>query len=103
MMPDGLVSSLKSRREFLDLLSYLFAIQAGGPLRAEDLKPSPEQLNVKDDTVNLNHAKIIQKVEDRKQKRGRTPAVVAAPSAMHSNHSSPNVTRACPDMRGELP
>ena len=31
MMPEGLVSSLKSQAEFLDLMSYLFAIQAGGP------------------------------------------------------------------------
>ncbi len=71
MMPEGLASSLKSPREFLDLLSYLFDIQAGGFPRAEELKPSPEQLIVEDDTVHLNHANIIRQVEDGKLKRGQ--------------------------------
>ncbi len=70
MMPEGLVSSLKSQAEFLDLMSYLFAIQAGGPSRAEELKPSPEQLVPRDDTANLDHAKIIEQVERGKLKRG---------------------------------
>ncbi len=70
MMPDGLVSTLKSQAEFLDLVSYLFAIQAGGPTRADELKPSPEQLVGTDDTVDLNHATIIEQVENGKLKRG---------------------------------
>lgn len=71
MMPDGLVATLKSEREFLDLLSYLFAIQDGGPAAAEVLKPSREQLVVQDDTANLNHSRILRKAEDGNQKRGR--------------------------------
>ncbi len=59
MMPDGLVASLTSERDFLDLLSYLFAIQEGGPARQQELQPSPEELLAKDDTANLNHARII--------------------------------------------
>lgn len=71
MMPEGLVSSLRSEREFLDLLSYLFAIQEGGPGKADELKPLAERLVVRDDTVNLNHAKIIQKVESGNLERGQ--------------------------------
>ncbi|WP_146514795.1 DUF6797 domain-containing protein [Rubripirellula amarantea] len=71
MMPAGLVATLKSPREFLDLLSYLFAIHEGGRKRADELKPTPEQLIPKDDTINLDHAKIIRQVENRKLNRGK--------------------------------
>ncbi len=71
LMPEGLVSTLKSQREFFDLLSYLFAIQSGGPARAEQLQPSAEQLMPKNDTINLNHAKIIRQVEKGKLKHGQ--------------------------------
>lgn len=71
MMPEGSVASLKSQSEFLDLLSYLFAIHKGGPEKADELKPSAELLKVKDDTANLNHAKIIQKIEGGKSNRGQ--------------------------------
>lgn len=71
MMPDGLVSTLKSPREFLDLLSYLFAIQEGGSERAEALMPAADELVLRDDTMNLDHAKIIRAVEKGKLKRGK--------------------------------
>lgn len=71
MMPPGLVSTLKSPREVLDLLSYLFEIHDGGAQRANELKPTADQLVPKDDTINLNHAQIIRRAENGKLKRGR--------------------------------
>ncbi|WP_417733051.1 hypothetical protein [Rosistilla oblonga] len=64
MMPAGLVATLKSPREFLDLISYLFAIHEGGRQRADELQPTAEQLIPEDDTLNLNHAKIIRRAEN---------------------------------------
>lgn len=58
MMPDGLVSVLGSYGEFLDLVSYISAVAKGGASRAADLKPPPEQLLIKDDTQDLDHAGI---------------------------------------------
>lgn len=71
MMPEGLVSTLKSPREFLDLLSYLFAIEEGGRQRDLALMPAADELVPSDDTSNLNHAKIIQTVEKGSLKRGK--------------------------------
>lgn len=71
MMPAGLVATLRSPREFLDLLSYLLAIHEGGPARADELKPTAEQLVPKDDTINLNHAQIIRRAENGNQRRGK--------------------------------
>ncbi|MDA0659545.1 MAG: c-type cytochrome [Planctomycetota bacterium] len=71
MMPEGLAASLKSQRELLDLLSYLFEIHKGGPETADQLKPSAELLIVTDDTANLNHAQIIRKAESGKSNRGQ--------------------------------
>lgn len=71
MMPEGLVATLNSPREFLDLISYLLAIHEGGRERADALKPTAEQLIPKDDTINLNHAQIIRRAENGKLKRGK--------------------------------
>jgi putative heme-binding domain-containing protein len=71
MMPDGLVSTLKSPREFLDLLSYLFAIGEGGRERAEALMPAADELVPVDDTMNLDHAKIIRTTGKKNLKRGK--------------------------------
>ncbi len=62
MMPDGLISAIQKERSFLDLASYLMEIAKGGQQRASELKPTPEQLVMKDDTGNLNHAAILQKL-----------------------------------------
>jgi len=66
MMPDGLVATLKSPREFYDLVSYLSAITKGGPDRAKELQPAPEQLVVIDDTGNIAHAKILSSFKENK-------------------------------------
>ena len=73
MMPDGLVNSLRSLPEFLDLASYVFEVARGGKTRAAELEPSPEELVVQDDTKDLNHAAIIrQTTKPRELRAGET-------------------------------
>lgn len=38
-MPAGLVNNLKDRQQFLDLMSFLFAVSEGGETRLNELKP----------------------------------------------------------------
>ena len=57
MMPDGLVGSLANQGDFLDLVAYVTTIARGGRDTADRLKPSPEQLEIHDDSVNLDHAR----------------------------------------------
>ncbi|WP_436298389.1 DUF6797 domain-containing protein [Stieleria mannarensis] len=65
MMPEGLVGSLGDQRDFLDLVRYITEVAAGGRDRAAALKPSPQQLAVKDDSVDLDHAGIIKGMRSR--------------------------------------
>lgn len=65
MMPEGLVATLKNQGEFYDLASYIFNVVHGGARRAAELKPSAEELIVKDDTQNLDHAGILQHLNQR--------------------------------------
>ncbi len=65
MMPDGLIGVLPELREFCDLASYVIAVAKGGPERAAELKPSPEELLVEDDTENLDHAGILKRLRTR--------------------------------------
>ena len=65
MMPEGLVNSLQSEREFFDLLRYLFEVVRGGPERAAALRPSPEELVIEDDSIGLDHAGILRRLGDR--------------------------------------
>ncbi|CAD73541.1 MAG TPA: hypothetical protein DDX19_25945 [Rhodopirellula baltica] len=65
MMPAGLMRSIKSQREFLDLLQYVTSVARGGRKAEEMLRPSLEQLLVKDDSVNLDHAGIIRSLRSR--------------------------------------
>ncbi|WP_419189114.1 DUF6797 domain-containing protein [Stieleria marina] len=60
MMPEGLMATIASQRDFLDLAAYVFAVARGGVEAAESLRPTPEQIAVKDDSINLDHAGIIQ-------------------------------------------
>jgi putative heme-binding domain-containing protein len=59
MMPEGLVASLNSQRDFVDLAAYVIAVAQGGKDFAEILEPSADDLAVKDDSVDLDHAGII--------------------------------------------
>ncbi|WP_145110977.1 DUF6797 domain-containing protein [Gimesia panareensis] len=65
MMPTGLVGTLNDQAEFYDLVSYVFEIARGGAPRAAELKPSAEELIVKDDTQNLDHAGILRRMNQR--------------------------------------
>ncbi|QDT04111.1 Cytochrome c [Rubripirellula lacrimiformis] len=60
MMPDGIVASLKSQREFLDLVRYVMEVADGGIATANQLRPSADDLAVKDDSLDLDHAGILQ-------------------------------------------
>jgi putative heme-binding domain-containing protein len=65
LMPEGLVASLPDQRDFLDLACYVMEVAGSGPDRATELQPSPQQLAVEDDSVNLDHAGIISKLKSR--------------------------------------
>ncbi len=67
MMPDGLIATLRSIGEFYDLASYVFEVVRGGDKRAKELQPTPEQLVVKDDVSNLDHAGIIREVQKNRR------------------------------------
>ncbi|MBM4075503.1 MAG: c-type cytochrome, partial [Planctomycetes bacterium] len=59
MMPGGLVSSLRGERDFYDIVRYIQEISTGGPERAQQLQPSPQELLVVDDTADLDHSLIL--------------------------------------------
>jgi len=71
MMPEGLVSLLKNQGQFFDLASYVLEVAQGGAQRAAELKPSAEQLVVKDDSKNLNHAGILKRLNQSDFNSGR--------------------------------
>lgn len=58
MMPAGLVNSLQRERDVFDLLRYLFEVVRGGPERAAALRPAPEDLLVKDDSIGLDRSSV---------------------------------------------
>ena len=70
MMPNGLVAALRSEHEFLDLVRYVSEVARGGKQRADALRPSPEELVVKDDTRDLDHAGILRSLGDVDLKAG---------------------------------
>ncbi len=72
MMPTGIVSALSGQRAFFDLASYVMSVARGGPEVARELKPLPEQLVVKDDSVNLNHAGILRRLKKKDFELGRS-------------------------------
>jgi len=65
MMPSGLMATLKTQREFLDLLRYVMDVSRGGESTERSLRPTPEQLVVKDDSINLDHAGILRSLRTR--------------------------------------
>ena len=70
IMPDGLMGAMLDQREFLDLAAYVMEVTQGGVNRAKELRPTPEQLIPKDDSVGLDHAGIIPKLRSRDFKDG---------------------------------
>lgn len=71
MMPAGLVGTLKNQAEFFDLVSYVFNVARGGAQRAAELKPSAEELIVRDDTQDLDHAGILKRMNQRDFEQGK--------------------------------
>lgn len=65
VMPDGLMASMADQREFLDLSRYVMEVAQGGRKRADELMPTAEELAVKDDSVGLDHAGIINQLRSR--------------------------------------
>lgn len=72
MMPEGLIGSIGEQLDFLDLVKYLIVIAEGGPERALSLKPSDEDLAVRDDTDEIDHAGIIKKFGVKDFEAGRS-------------------------------
>ena len=71
LMPEGLVASIPNQGDFLDLAKYVIEVARGGAKRARELKPTPEQLEVKDDSIDLDHAGIIKKLRSRDFETGQ--------------------------------
>ena len=72
MMPDGLLAWIGEQRDFMDLAKYIMEVAAGGPSRAAELKPSPEEIKPRDDTLNLDHAGIIEQFRNRDFEAGKS-------------------------------
>lgn len=72
LMPAGLVNSLQSRQQFLDLVKYLLEVRDGGRKRALELKPSAAMLVVRvpEYESHLDHAGLIGQWDDESLKRG---------------------------------
>ena len=71
MMPKGLAGSLRTEREFYDLVRYVVEVARGGESVARELKPSDDELIVKDDTQGLDHAGILAGLGDRDLNAGQ--------------------------------
>ena len=71
MMPEGLVDSLRNEGEFYDLMRYVFEVVHGGSPRASELRPSPEELVIEDDSIGIDHAGILQHLGSRDFKSGK--------------------------------
>jgi len=71
VMPQGLVESLRNEGEFYDIMRYVFEVVHGGPHRADALRPKPEDLIIQDDSIGLDHAGILQRLEARDLKAGK--------------------------------
>jgi putative heme-binding domain-containing protein len=71
MMPEGLISSFREVGDFYDLVAYVMAVARGGMAQAAALKPSAEQLAIKEDWSNLDHAGILSRLKSRDFESGK--------------------------------
>ncbi len=71
MMPDGLMSAMKDLSQFYDLAAYVLEVADGGMQRAAELKPTAEQLAIKEDWLNLDHAGILKKLKTKDFEAGQ--------------------------------
>lgn len=72
IMPAGLMNSLQTRQQFLDLVKYLMTLREGGRTKAIELKPSAALLAVRipEYENHLDHAGLISSWDDESLKRG---------------------------------
>lgn len=72
IMPAGLVNSLQTKQQFLDLVKYLLELRSGGRARAKELKPSAALLAVRvpEYESHLDHAGLIQDWDESALERG---------------------------------
>jgi putative heme-binding domain-containing protein len=71
LMPDAWMSSMRELADFLDLAAYVLAVADGGLEKAQQLKPTAEQLAIREDWLNLDHAGIIKKLKSKDFESGR--------------------------------
>jgi putative heme-binding domain-containing protein len=71
IMPDGLLSSFYESKDFFDLAAYVFEVVSGGPARATQLQPTQEQLALKQDWQDLDHAGILKKLGSKDLETGK--------------------------------
>ncbi len=73
IMPDGQVSLLASRQQFLDLIRYLIEIRDGGALRAKELEPpaSLYAIRIPEYEKDIDHAAMIAELDAGAFKRGQ--------------------------------
>lgn len=60
LMPTGLATALGSSQAFFDVVEYVYAVGRGGKAAVAKLRPDAAQLQLADDTENLDHAGILQ-------------------------------------------
>lgn len=65
LMPDGLIGTLRDQGEFYDLASYVFAVVEKGRDAELALTPSPDQLAIQEDWLNLNHKGVLNKLSKK--------------------------------------
>lgn len=72
MMPAGLMNSLQTKQQFLDLVKYLLELRTGGRARATELKPSAALLAVRvpEYESHLDHAGLMSSWDEGALKRG---------------------------------
>lgn len=72
IMPGGLVNTLGSRQQFLDLVRYLMEIAEHGPARARALRPDPSLVSppLPDYERRLDHAGMIAGLGPQNFRRG---------------------------------
>lgn len=71
LMPEGLIGTLRDQGEFYDLAAYVFAVVEGGIDAERELTPSPEQLAIQEDWLDLNHKGILNKLAKKDFEAGK--------------------------------
>ena len=73
VMPAAQVNQLSNRQQFLDLISYLFAVRDGGPQRAKELQPPPSlfALKIPEYEARVDHSGLIRDLDKEAYERGQ--------------------------------